>query len=75
MMYESDYVMTYFHPRDFDPNQPMVPGLSCKRKFKSYIGLRHTEKKLDIMLKKYQFTDLQTASSQINWDDMPTVLL
>jgi len=75
MMHKSDYVMTYFHPRDFDPNQPMVPGLSCKRKFKSYVGLRNTEKKLDIMLKKYHFTDLQTASSQINWDDIPIVFL
>ena len=31
--------MTYFHPRDFDPNQPILEGLSLKRKFKSYYNL------------------------------------
>ena len=24
---DSEYVMTYFHPRDFDPDQPMIPNL------------------------------------------------
>ena len=37
---ESDYVMTYFHPRDFDVNQPMIPNLSSTRRIKSYVGLR-----------------------------------
>ena len=32
-----DYTMTYFHPRDFDPSQPMLDGLSLKRKFKPII--------------------------------------
>ena len=35
----SNYVMTYFHPRDFDANQPMIEELSRLRKFKSYYGL------------------------------------
>ncbi len=34
----ASYVMTYFHPRDFDPEQPIVPGLSPIRRFKSYVG-------------------------------------
>ena len=28
---KSDYVMTYFHPRDFDPDQPMIKELSIKK--------------------------------------------
>ena len=36
---KSHYTMTYFHPRDFDPNQPILEGLSLKRKFKSYYNL------------------------------------
>ena len=32
---DSDYTMTYFHPRDFDPKQPILEGLPLKRKFKS----------------------------------------
>ena len=42
-----DYVMTYFHPRDFDAGQPMIPGLTRFRKFKSYTGLSKTFSKLD----------------------------
>ena len=30
---QSDYTMTYFPPRDFDPDQPMLDLLSLKRKF------------------------------------------
>ena len=39
LLNDSDYTMTYFHPRDFDPNQPVLEGLSLKRKFKSYYNL------------------------------------
>ena len=34
----SDYIMSYFHPRDFDFNQPIIKELSTFRKFKSYVG-------------------------------------
>lgn len=36
----SPYTMTYFHPRDFDPDQPRVPGLSLVRHVRSGLGLR-----------------------------------
>jgi polysaccharide deacetylase family protein (PEP-CTERM system associated) len=42
-----DYVMTYFHPRDFDTGQPMIPGLSIFRSFKSYYGIETSKRKLD----------------------------
>ena len=42
-----DYVMTYFHPRDFDTGQPMIPGLSIFRRFKSYYGIETSKRKLD----------------------------
>jgi len=64
---DSDYVMTYFHPRDFDPNQPLVPGLSMARKFKSYVGLRQCKNKLDRILKDFEFIDLDMADSSIDW--------
>lgn len=64
---KSDYVMTYFHPRDFDANQPMVPGLSAVRKFKSYYGLKHTEAKLRKWITDFNFMDLRNASSIVDW--------
>lgn len=71
----SDYVMTYFHPRDFDYEQPLVPGLSLPRRFKSYVGLKQCQPKLDKWLKDFDFVDLETANKNINWDDVPVVKL
>ena len=64
---KSDYIMTYYHPRDFDANQPMVPGLSIVRKFKSYYGLKSTEGKLTNWLKDFEFMDINSANERINW--------
>ena len=43
-----EYVMTYFHPRDFDAGQPMIPGLSRLRMFKSYTGIKNTSDKVPL---------------------------
>ena len=45
-----DYVMTYFHPRDFDAGQPLIPGLKLNRRFKSYYGINNAVKKLSNVL-------------------------
>ena len=71
----ADYIMTYFHPRDFDHQQPVVPGLSLPRRFKSYVGLKQCQPKLEQWLKDFDFVDLETANKNINWDDVPVVKL
>jgi len=71
----ADYVMTYFHPRDFDYEQPLVPGLSLPRRFKSYVGLKECQPKLDQWLKDFDFVDLETANKNIIWNDVPVVKL
>lgn len=43
----SDYMMTYFHPRDFDRDQPKVQGLPMMRQFKSYVGIKGAWKKVE----------------------------
>ncbi|RRB06605.1 polysaccharide deacetylase family protein [Larkinella rosea] len=68
-MRQSPYVMTYFHPRDFDPQQPMVPGLSRLRQFKSYYGLSGCWEKLRHLLTDYRFVDLQEADRQVKWSE------
>lgn len=70
---QSDYVMTYFHPRDFDANQPIIKDLSAFRKFKSYVNLKHTEGKLDKWLQDFDFIDIKTAAQHIDWDKAPVV--
>lgn len=64
---EHDYVMTYLHPRDLDACQPMIPGLSLSRKFKSYYGLKNAETKFRKWLTEFEFTDLQTFDKKYDW--------
>jgi polysaccharide deacetylase family protein (PEP-CTERM system associated) len=72
---QSKYVMTYFHPRDFDIDQPMVPGLSPFRRFKSYVGIKNCKPKLDNWLNDFDFIDLNQADQLINWGDVPSIKL
>lgn len=67
----SDYMMTYFHPRDFDADQPMIEGLSKVRQFKSYYGLKEAFPKLSRLVKAHDFVDLRTADAAVDWDSVP----
>lgn len=69
------YVMTYFHPRDFDVTQPRLPGLSAGRRFRAYTGLERALPKLKRWLGEESFIDLDEASSQIDWDLLPRIQL
>ena len=60
-----DYVMTYFHPRDFDAGQPMIPGLPSFRKFKSYYGIHQSIEKLNSLLQSEQCHELKIISVKI----------
>ena len=74
-MKRSSYVITYFHPRDFDPDQPMISELSKVRKFKSYYGLREAYGKLDKLVRQFDFVDIQQADSMIDWNRVKTITL
>ena len=70
---KSDYTMTYFHPRDFDPNQPILEGLSLKRKFKSYYNLSGAYSKFKQLVKDFNFIDIKQADKLIDWEKAPIV--
>ncbi len=70
-MKRSEYAMTYFHPRDFDAHQPMIPNLPLHRVFKSYVGLRSSLKKFKQMLRDFHMVDIATADSMIDWSVQP----
>lgn len=63
------YVMSYFHPRDFDPDQPMIHSLNPIDRFKSYVGLKNCKSKLVKWLKAHQFIDLEEADSTVEWNN------
>jgi hypothetical protein len=60
--------MTYFHPRDFDPGQKILPGMTPYRIFKSYYGLKGSYDKLKQWLDEFEFVDLSTAIKSIDWE-------
>jgi len=65
---KSPYMMTYFHPRDFDPGQPMVQTLPFMRKFKSYVGLSTSFSKFQRLLDDFEFVDIRKADELIDWE-------
>lgn len=69
-----DYLLTYIHPRDLDAGQPVVPGLSLPRRFKSYVGLGKAEQKLQRFLTDFQFTDIHNAAASVDWTNAPVIL-
>lgn len=69
----SNYIMTYFHPRDFDAQQPVIDDLSIKRKFKSYIGINGALNKLNKWVNDFEFIDIREANSRIDWYNVKKV--
>lgn len=69
----SDYVMTYFHPRDFDPGQPSIPGLNLLRRFKCNVGLATALSKLESLAPLSNFVPLCKARAQVNWSEVERV--
>lgn len=72
---QSDYVMSYLHPRDFDAEQPVIKELSYPRKIKSYVGLKGATAKLEKWITDFEFVDVGTAIKNIDWENAPIVEL
>ncbi len=66
---KADYMMTYFHPRDFDTGQPVIKTLPYMRRFKSYVGISRAFSKLQKFLDDFDFVDLSEADSKIDWSN------
>ena len=53
----------YFHPWELDPQQPRIPGVNLKTRFRHYLNLHRTERRLQRLLKDF------------SWDRMDRVFL
>lgn len=71
----SEYMLTYIHPRDLDIGQPVLDGLSMLRKFKSYVGLKGAEQKLRRLLSDFSFVDISHANQMTDWSKVPVIQL
>lgn len=72
-MKNSNYVMSYFHPRDFDYTQPILKNLSRLRRFKSYYGLKGSLHKIEKLIKDFKFIDIKTANDLIDWNSVKVI--
>ena len=63
----SPYIMTYFHPRDFDTGQPMIKSLPLMRKFKSYVGISRSFVKFQKLLNDFEFVSVEDADKLMDW--------
>lgn len=53
----------YFHPWEIDPNQPVQLNISSKSKFRHYLNLDKTEKRLNLLMNDF------------SWDRMDNVFI
>lgn len=63
---ESPYLMSYFHPSDFDPEQPNMPQLSYMRQFKNRVALKGSYEKFKKYIADFEFESLQQAARKID---------
>jgi len=59
----NDFLIMYFHPWEFDPNQPKIKDIKFSYRFRHYVGLNSNYEKLDklinyLMKKEIQFKRL-----------------
>jgi len=52
---EKQAVIFYFHPWEIDPQQPRVPGLDPKTRFRHYLNLGRMEQRLERLLKDFRW--------------------
>ncbi|PKP41088.1 MAG: polysaccharide deactylase [Bacteroidetes bacterium HGW-Bacteroidetes-10] len=71
----SSYMMTYFHPRDFDIDQPVINTLPAMRKFKSYVGIKGAFSKFQFLLNDFEFVNVEQADKMIDWEKARTLHL
>lgn len=70
---DCDYMMTYFHPRDFDKGQPVIKTLPAMRRFKSYVGIKGAFAKFQKLLDNYDFYNVMQADELMDWNTVPAI--
>jgi polysaccharide deacetylase family protein (PEP-CTERM system associated) len=54
--------MCWFHPWEFDPDQPRIPKVKWSVRFRHYVGLASTYGKLDRLLSEFRFSPLREVA-------------
>jgi hypothetical protein len=80
LVQDNDYVMTYFHIKDFDKDQVRTyrsfEGESAiSRYFKKYYGLKYAFPKFCKLISEFDFICIEHADKMIDWDKQPLIEL
>ena len=60
-MVDKQPAIFYFHPWEIDAAQPKITGLDSRAKFRHYVNLSRTEKKLNLLLHDFSWTTIKDA--------------
>lgn len=69
----SKYIMAYFHPSDFDPEQPQMPQLPWMRQLKNRVALKGAYQKYCKYISNFSFHDVRTADYRMDWNNYRTI--
>lgn len=58
---EGQAAMVYFHPWEFDPEQPRVPQAAARARFRHYLNLRRTEPRIRRLLGEFRWKRIDHA--------------
>lgn len=73
MANKQQYVMSYFHPSDFDSEQPSLDHLPLWNKWKNSVGLKGAQKKFNKYLNDFDFINIEVADKMIDWENVPII--
>lgn len=68
---DSRPAMFYFHPWEIDPDQPRVPGLDFKTRFRHYVNLGRTERRLRRLLHDFSWGRADSVFLNTAQEDAP----
>ena len=74
-MNKTDYMLFYFHPRDFDSEMPRHVPNDPILKIRYGIGVNHSLSKLEKLTNTFHFINMEEAEGQINWEKAPIVIV
>lgn len=63
-----DYIMSYFHPADFDIKQPSLDYLPLKSRLKCRIGLKGAFGKFERYISDFDFLNIEQADALVDWE-------
>jgi polysaccharide deacetylase family protein (PEP-CTERM system associated) len=78
MTKQSEYMMTYFHIKDFDKRQKrkfvsFYSESAVANYFKSYFGIRNSFSKFKKFVSDFDFMSIEQAANAIDWTKVPSV--